>query len=365
MLVINNLILNEYFPTELPQCFSTKKAIDQISTLKGRANASNQKSSVPLYYSGFKNETARRKFAIPNFYHYLKAADFIESKQADILSITDSTVHSLTSPRNKQPTEGYAFYKKSHTKRETKEIVEKMYLDNSHMIKLDIESFFDNIYTHSLAWAVHTKKLAKSSRDNSLWGNKLDVVVRAFNSNQTNGVLVGNAISRICSEIILCTIDKAIHNEFRGISYVRFVDDYYIFVKNESQIQEIIAFIRQQLAEYELILNENKISISQSPFLFDSPWIDELKLFLHSAPDPLLNKSFALYKQFKDISIFKYVLKVIAFRNITNNQWDCLESKLYNLWTKFPSLSELIITILLKNKEKIHSSKLKNVLYSI
>ena len=57
----------------------------------------------------------------------------------------------------------------------------------------------------------------------------------------------------------------------------------------------------------------------------------------------IINKSFALYKQFKDISIFMYVLKVLAFRNITNDQWDCLESKLYNLWTKFPSLSKLFI----------------------
>ena len=365
MLSLNNLLLYEYFPAELPGCFSTKKIVNQITAIKGKANASHQKCSTPLYYSGFKNETARRKFAVPNFYHYLKAADFIESQQADILSITNSTMHSLTAPRNKAPDEGFAFSKRSHTKGETKEIVEKMYLNNSYMIKLDIESFFDNIYTHSLAWAIHTKRIAKANRSNSLWGNKLDSVVRAFNSDQTNGVLVGNAISRICAEIILCKIDKEIHNHFDGITYVRFVDDYFIFVKSESQIQEIIAFIRQQLAEYELILNENKVCIIQSPFLFDSPWIDELKLFLHCSPDPLLNKSFALYKQFKDVSIFKYVLKVIAFRNISNDQWDCLESKLYNLWTKFPSLSELIIKILLKNKDKIHSNKLKAVLYSI
>lgn len=365
MLILENLLLNEYFPSELPDCFSTKCLLGQMSVLKEKANEYYKKSSIPLYYSGFKSETARRKFAIPNLYHYLKAADYIQSKQAEILSITDSTPHSLTSPRNRQPAKGYAFSKKSYTKKETKEIVEKMYVDNSYMIKLDIESFFDNIYTHSLAWAIHTKKVAKVNRNNSLWGNKLDTVVRAFNSDQTNGVLVGNAISRICAEIILCTIDTAIHNKFQEIKYVRFVDDYFIFVKNESQIQGIIAFIRQQLAEYELILNENKVSIIQSPFLFDSPWIGELKLFLHSAPDPLLDKSFALYNQFKDISIFKYVLKVISFQCISNKRWDCLESKLYNLWTKFPMLSELIIAILLKNKEKIHLNKLKAVLYSI
>lgn len=364
MLILKNLILNEYFPSELPDCFSTKNVIPHLDIIKGKANASNIKSSFPFKFSGFKSESARRKFAVPNFYHYLKAADFVVDKQTEILNITDSTNHSLTSPRKKNSDSSYAFSKLSYRKKDTKEIVEKMYQDNAYMIKLDISSFFDSIYTHSLAWAIHTKKIAKKTRNNSLWGNELDSRLRAFNSEQTNGVLVGNAISRIAAEIILCTIDKSIEKKFNELQYVRFVDDYYIFVKNEADIQPIITFIRQQLSEYELILNENKISIIPSPFLFDAPWVDELKLHLHNAPDTLLNKSFALYKEYADLSIFKYVLQVVSVRKIESTEWDCIESKIFNLWAKAPSLSELIIYTLLQNKDVIHRSKLKNTIYT-
>ena len=102
MLILKNLILNEYFPSELPDCFSTKNVIPHLDIIKGKANASNIKSSFPFKFSGFKSESARRKFAVPNFYHYLKAADFVVDKQTEILNITDSTNHSLTSPRKKE-----------------------------------------------------------------------------------------------------------------------------------------------------------------------------------------------------------------------------------------------------------------------
>ena len=111
-------------------------------------------------------------------------------------------------------------------------------------------------------------------------------------------------------------------------------------------------------------MNENKISIIPSPFLFDAPWVDELKLHLHNAPDTLLNKSFALYKEYADLSIFKYVLQVVSVRKIESTELDCIESKIFNLWAKAPSLSELIIYTLLQNKDVIHRSKLKNTIYT-
>lgn len=44
----------------------------------------------------------------------------------------------------------------------------------------------------------------------TLLGNQLDKLMRALNYDQTNGILVGNAVSRIISEIILCSVDEQI-----------------------------------------------------------------------------------------------------------------------------------------------------------
>lgn len=113
------------------------------------------------------------------------------------------------------------------------------------------------------AWYCSCKK---HRNDMTLLGNQLDKLMRALNYDQTNGILVGNAVSRIISEIILCSVDEQISKKFPEISCCRFVDDYYIYVSKSSQIQEIISYIRTCLAQYELSFNENKIRITEGPF---------------------------------------------------------------------------------------------------
>jgi len=365
MLKIENLLLNEYFPAELPRCFSTKQVFGKIDRIKGWTTSATSAASNPLVYSGFKNEFARRKFAVPNFYHYYKAAECIAENSEKILDITTKSKHSLTSPQRGNVDTSLPYNKKSYSRNHTRNYVENMYQDNMYQIRLDINNFFDSIYTHSIPWAIHTKQVAKRKQnDKSLLGNKLDMFIRAMNGNQTNGVLIGNALSRIISEIILCTIDNDIDKEYKDLQYIRFVDDYYIFVHEATLIQEIVAFIRKKLSEYELILNESKIQVLESPFTFDKPWIEELKLFSFNSEELLLNKAIILYNEYKDISILKFALKIISFNDITITDWNRVESKLYNLWVRFPVLSDLIIELLMQKKEIIHKQKLKKAIYT-
>ncbi|MBE5852025.1 MAG: RNA-directed DNA polymerase [Lachnospiraceae bacterium] len=365
MLKIENLLLNEYFPAELPRCFSTKQVFGKIDRIKGWTTSATSAASNPLVYSGFKNEFARRKFAVPNFYHYYKAAECIAENSEKILDITTKSKHSLTSPQRGNVDTSLPYNKKSYSRNQTRNYVENMYQDNMYQIRLDINNFFDSIYTHSIPWAIHTKQVAKRKQnDKSLLGNKLDMFIRAMNGNQTNGVLIGNALSRIISEIILCTIDNDIDKEYKDLQYIRFVDDYYIFVHEATLIQEIVAFIRKKLSEYELILNESKIQVLESPFTFDKPWIEELKLFSFNSEELLLNKAIILYNEYKDISILKFALKIISFNDITITDWNRVESKLYNLWVRFPVLSDLIIELLMQKKEIIHKQKLKKAIYT-
>lgn len=240
-----------------------------------------------------------------------------------------------------------------------------MYQDNLYQIILDINSCFDSIYTHTIPWAMHSKKIAKKSDGKTLVGDKLDRYIRQMNYGQTNGILVGNAVSRIISEIILCTVDKEIQMHFKDIKCCRFVDDYYIFLKDSSQIQNIISFIRNELGKYELVLNENKLQINESPFIFGKHWVEEIKLFIHLNSEIFLNKVISLYVKYKDISILRYGLTVLSLHNLNKKEWEIMESKILNLWVKFPSLSDLVIKILLNKRDFIKKSNLKNAIYSI
>lgn len=213
---------------------------------------------------------------------------------------------------------------------------------------------------------MHGIAVAKKHRnDMTLLGNQLDKLMRALNYDQTNGILVGNAVSRIISEIILCSVDEQISKKFPEISCCRFVDDYYIYVSKSSQIQEIISYIRTCLAQYELSFNENKIRITEGPFLYGNPWVEEIKQYIHLQPDMFLTKLIIEYNKCKDIAILKYGLKVISYHHYTKNSWPAVQSRLINLWTRFPSLSDRIVDVFWNNKDLIKINALKRAIYSV
>ena len=366
MFIIENLLRNEVFPAELPPCFSTDDLAANATVAITTAKSFGCNYSIPLTYSGYKSESSRRKFALPNPYHYCKAVDFIVSKESEIKTILEKSKFSLTAPIDHLPKQDKPYAKRSNNVLDTKRAIECLFQDNRYEIRLDINAFFDNIYTHCIPWAIHGITLAKKKRnDDSLWGNQLDKLMRSLNYDQTNGILVGNAVSRIVSEIILCSIDDQIRKKFPDISCCRFVDDYYIYTSNSSQIQEIISFIRICLAQYELNFNENKIQIHEGPFLYGKPWVEEIKQYIHLQPDIFLTKLIIEYNKNKDIAILKYRLKVISQYRYAKDSWASVQSRLINLWVRFPSLADCIITILWKNKDLIKINSLKRAIYSV
>ncbi len=81
------------------------------------------------------------------------------------------------------------------------------------IVKTDITRFYPSIYTHSIAWAAYGKENVKSDIkkfDGSL-ADRLDVLVRACNRNQTAGIPIGPETSRIIAEIISSRIRSRIY----------------------------------------------------------------------------------------------------------------------------------------------------------
>jgi hypothetical protein len=80
----------------------------------------------------------------------------------------------------------------------------------SHIVKADIKSFYPQIYTHSIAWAIHGKshiRMPKNLHDFGLAGNKLDKLFQNANDGCTNGIPIGPAVSDIIAEIIAAAVD--------------------------------------------------------------------------------------------------------------------------------------------------------------
>ena len=366
MFDIERLLQYEVFPAELPPCFTTADLAAHASEAIGLSSLIGRDYSIPLTYNGYKSQSSRRKFAVPNPYHYCKTVDFLARNESEFQTIFEKSAYSLTAPNRRKPKPSQPYARRSSSIADTRREIEMLYQNNRYEIRLDISSFFDSIYTHSLPWAIHGMAKAKQKRtDKSLLGNQLDKLVRAMNYDQTNGILVGNAVSRIVSEILLCTVDNAIQKHFPGIACCHFVDDYYIYTKDSGQIQEIISFVRTEFAKYELGLNENKLQINESPFLYGKPWIDEIKQYIHLQPDIFLSKLIMEYNVHKDVSIIKYGLRIISECHYTEKNWPQMQSRLLNIWVQFPSLSDRILSILWQNKSLLKKNSLKSAICSI
>lgn len=144
----------------------------------------------------------------------------------------------------------------------------------SHMMTLDVSGCFYHIYTHTIAWAVKGKEVAKDSIDAITFEKAFDQLMQHTNYNETNGIIVGPEISRIFAEIILQAIDIAIIRQLKDKGYSlgrdyeirRYVDDSYIYANSRDVLDDICAAYKEQLAFYKLDINEKKREYFERPF---------------------------------------------------------------------------------------------------
>ena len=370
MLDAKKLLQYEYFPEELPECFTSKGLAVNYNNLKGQAGSISDPSS-PYLFSIYKGENARRRMAIPNPLSYMRVVNCIcdNKEQFAGLGLFSKSSLSLTKPSDNQTnTQKRAYNRISNTPADTRLANERLFSNNSVCIKMDISNFFDSIYTHSVSWAIHTKEVAKARKnDKTLLGNIIDSALQNLNDRQTHGILVGNAVSRLIAEIILCDIDREIMRKFPNINVCRFVDDYSFYITDKESPNAIISFVRNQLLEYDLVLNESKTKIIHAPFLLERSGIDEIKSITTEDAYAYYNRMMILYDKYKDLSLLKYGFSVINLLT-RNRDFHNMFPLLVHSWVTFPSLAYKILPILYKYKDALtgkEKKELKKALISV
>lgn len=166
----------------------------------------------------------------------------------------------------------------------------------NYMEKIDIKNCFDSIYTHSLEWAYFgSKYLAKDFipkdreyQKTTRFSKCLDKVVRSTNFAETNGIPIGPEFSRTVSELLLCRIDKVVHDKLtknnhvykRDYEVVRFMDDIFIFSNNQQLCRHINEVYSEVCLHYKLHINNEKSYSEKKPFLRQHLWVTRLKRIL-------------------------------------------------------------------------------------
>ena len=145
-------------------------------------------------------------------------------------------------------------------------------LDYDFMIQTDINDCYPTIYTHSIAWALHSKQCAKDKRnrtDKRLLGNIIDSYIQDMRYGQTNGIPQGPVLMDFIAEMVLGYADteltSKINNEIDPeLNYriLRYRDDYRIFVTQQLHGEQILKCLAEVLIELGLKLNPIKTDIS-------------------------------------------------------------------------------------------------------
>jgi hypothetical protein len=160
------------------------------------------------------------------------------------------------------------------------------------LVKTDITRFYPSIYTHSIPWAAYGKENVKNNLkayEGSL-ADRLDVLVRSCNRNQTVGIPIGPETSRILAEIVSSRIDFDFSNHAsvatksgKGIdpkTVDRLQDDWTVGTTSLERAENILSVITKCYREYGLEINGAKTSVTHILKADALNWKSEISAFL-------------------------------------------------------------------------------------
>lgn len=148
-----------------------------------------------------------------------------------------------------------------------------------YLLRMDVQSCFDSIYTHSIAWAINGgsniyKDNFNGGHDLSI-GSVWDNLMQEMNYNETNGIVIGPEFSRLFAEVILQQIDQRVEQELLKCGYkhkvdyecYRYVDDYFFFFSDECVKSKAEQLFQDYLKEYKLTISQEKTEVFNRPFI--------------------------------------------------------------------------------------------------
>lgn len=162
----------------------------------------------------------------------------------------------------------------------------KLGLDYQYVFDADISDCYGSIYTHSIAWALHSKKTSKLKKNlGKLLGDQIDEMVRMMRFGQTNGIPQGSMLMDFIAEIILGYVDELLLFKLKDVDIkskdykiIRYRDDYKVFTNKPEVGKCILKCLSEVLSSLGIKLNSGKTKQQNDPILasIKEDKIDEL-----------------------------------------------------------------------------------------
>lgn len=265
-------LLQRYFAKELPPTFTTANFASVMNSYALDPFKKVPSSAMLVKHEIPRHDLTRRVIGIPNpIFHYRLCREIVSSWR-DIDNIYRRSTISKTSPS----------FIENASEEDKDPLLNKLNTRalSSYILKTDISRCFPSIYTHSIPWAIHTKRTAKAQRtNNKLIGNKLDTLVRQGQDNQTIGIPIGPYTSVVISELILSAIDAELEQKIPSLRGTRYVDDFELGFKTYLEAENCLRELNLILGNYELEINQLKTEIIKLPTSLETKWVQSIRKF--------------------------------------------------------------------------------------
>lgn len=288
--ITKDFIFDGFFSEYLPPSFMLSETVNFMSFALSEKNDLVDPYSFTM--SRFTQDGKRRIIHIPEFSAYLKVIKFmVEKNLIKQLIEKSSDIHSFSPLINKngeltRHENAYGFGV-SLTDADQNAFI-STYIPNvidkinrargsKGILQLDISNCYQSIYTHLLPCidlgfdrTAQVYKLFKANQSDPTIPSSyhiyrdFDKILRGMNGDRTNGLLTGISVSRFVSEALLARIDEEIEKE--GIRFVRYVDDYEIFIFNEKELQKTQSTVTNIFRKYYLSINNEKTKYTTFPY---------------------------------------------------------------------------------------------------
>lgn len=353
------IFTNNWFYQNIRYKLKKDKSISDTITFLFERNGI-ESETIPMRYKIRKDETSYRHMGIihpssqlsfiefykkysPQMLYYCSKSKFSIRKPAKIASsyyiknrfqdtkiIKGSSAQRITDEHKfKHATSYYSYdrYTKLYQFFEDEEFfkLEEKYTD---FWSIDISKCFDSIYTHSISWAAKGKSISKKNSSPDTFGDTFDKLMQKSNFSETNGIVIGNEVSRIFTEVILQSIDNSVVEALKEKSILfdkdyevrRYVDDYFIFATSRNIASKVYNAIEDSLRKHKLYLNKSKTKKSTKPFVtgvtraklqtsealseldsllfYSEEGVDVINTYVKSNKKNIIRKKHAVIKQF-------------------------------------------------------------------
>lgn len=284
--ILKSCLFSEYLPTE----FNTEKLTQVCFEVKFP-----NYSLKPIEFTmdKFNDLGNRRYIAIPEVWSFLSAVASLKCGNIlqNIINLNKSNEHSLShildeEENIKKFSENYGFTFDNRSQKIINIESKKDFLKNLQLkieksrgceciLHVDISNFFNSIYTHNITaitkgeeWANSQYQKQSNHEKEYLQLRDLDSKIAAMNQKRTHGILTGPRLSFIIAESLLTIIDTELKEQLRtlDIDFVRYVDDYDLFIKDKNKIKSATHLFNQTLQKYGLSINDSKTKIEDFPF---------------------------------------------------------------------------------------------------